>query len=119
MGYHMNNGRFADVEDLILVARQVVDADGNGDATELGDRAVARVTLEVHAAPTGTNPTLDVDIETSPDGINWHVAASFVQATGVTSQRLAVPVDRFVRAAWTVGGTDSPGFTYGVSGEAA
>ncbi len=118
MGYTRKNGRYADVEALILASLTTETADGNGSQeVELGDRRVVRMTLDVTAS-SGTSETLDVDIETSPDGVNWYVAGSFAQATGVTSERKTVAIDRYVRAAWDIGGT-TPSFTFSLIGESA
>lgn len=67
-------------------------------------------------ANTGTNETLDIKFQDSPDAEVWHdiSGATFTQVTGIITQRLAVtvPVGPFVRAVATLGGTDSPAFTY-------
>lgn len=64
----------------------------------------------------GTNPTLNVKLQDSPDGENWFDIASgaFTEATNVASLRLALqgPFGSFVRAHSTIGGTDTPTFTY-------
>jgi hypothetical protein len=69
-------------------------------------------------AQAGTNPTLDVDIEVLDEvsGL-WYVLDSFAQKTGVSNERLAavsIPEGR-IRANWTIGGTDTPTFTFSVS----
>lgn len=64
----------------------------------------------------GTNETLDVKFQDSPDGEAWYdiSGATFTQATGVTTQRLAVtvPTGPFVRLVATLGGSGDPKFTY-------
>lgn len=117
MGYHMQSGRYANVEDLILAPSAARTATGNGAAVELGDRTAVRLTLDVTAA-SGTGPTLDVTVQTSRDGVTWYEAGTFTQATGAGTQRKVFAVDRFVRGSWTVGGT-TPSFTFSMLGEAA
>lgn len=81
MGYTMLNGRWADTKPL-TVAAAVVFAAGQtvGSAVET-DGGIARLALDVQAI-TGTNPTLDVDVLTSHDGVKgWRYVASFVQKT--------------------------------------
>ena len=117
MGYHKDNGQWADTDAITLQASAAKDATFNTDAIELGDRVSARLDLAVTAA-SGTLPTLDVEIQTSPDGSTWTAVASFTQKTGTGSQhKLFAPLDRYVRAACTIGGT-LPSFTFSLSGEA-
>lgn len=86
----------------------------SGPELAMRDSETVRVTLNVTAV--GTPGTLDVDVETSPDGSSWTTADSFAQATGTGSERLVVSgLDRFVRANWTVGGGGD--FTFSVAGE--
>lgn len=118
MGYQTQNGRHADTEELILHPSAERAASGNAGAKELGDRAVARLVLVV-SANSGTDETLDVTVETSADGSTWYTSGTFTQATGTGTQRKAFLLDRFVRVAWTIGGTDTPKFTFDLRGEAA
>lgn len=80
-------------------------------------RAGLALTLAVTAA-SGTNPTLDVALQTSHDGATWTTVASFARATGATSERKRFAgLDRYVRVVSTLGGT-APSFTFSVTGEA-
>lgn len=116
-GYQMGNGQWADTVDCTLLQSATKTATFNTDAIELGDCASARLDLAVTAA-SGTLPTLDVEIQTSPDGSTWTAVASFTQKTTTGSQhKLFAPLDRYVRAACTIGGT-TPSFTFSLSGEA-
>lgn len=123
MGYTTRNGRFANTLACAILAAAAPDAANTHTASfdsaalELGDRGTVRLTLAVKAA-SGTLPTLDVALQTSPDGTTWSTVASFTQATGVTSQYQVVGgIDRFVRAHCTIGGTN-PSFTFSLDGEA-
>lgn len=117
MGYQTRNGRWADTVGLTLAASAARTTTANGAAVELGDKGTVRALLAITAA-SGTTPTLDVVIQTSHDGATWRTAHTFTQATAIGQQRASFTVDRFVRAAWTVGGT-TPSFTFAMTGEAA
>ena len=111
----MQSGRYADTEPLVLKPLAAETASTEGPAVEVGDRRVARLTLNATADTAGT--TLDVDVETSSDGETWYVAGSFTQvgaATPASEQKLFM-LDRFVRYNSTIVGTS---YTYSVSGEA-
>jgi len=118
MGYQQKNGRYADTRDLALMGAVAMTATTNGGAVET-DRGVARLTLSVTAA-SGTNPTLDVAIQTRKDGNDtWRAVASFAQATAAGSERKCFSgLDREVRAVATIAGT-TPSFSFSVVGDAA
>jgi len=103
MGYHKPDGGYADTEEINM-ASGVLSATQNGTSFVTGHRTALRLTLAVTAA--SASPTLDVAIETSRDGTTWAAVAAFTQATGVTSQaKVFGPLDRYVRAKETLGGT--------------
>jgi hypothetical protein len=56
---------------------------------------------------TGTSPTLNFVVETSPDGVTgWVTAKAYTQATGATAETpLPFPVHHYVRFKFTFGGT--------------
>lgn len=125
MGYHRQDRKWADTEDIVLAPLALRDdAEATGPELELGDRATVRLALTV-TAKAGTAPTLDVTIETSHDGANWYEAGSFGQVSdpnltsGPLVVRKIVAIDRFVRAKWEVGGSDTPSLTFSLDGEAA
>lgn len=83
-----------------------------GDFPGMFDEVVGY--LKVTAA-SGTSPTLDVVYEVSPDGgTTWYTHTSFTQATGVTSERKVFtrPAGAEGRLSWTIGGSDTPTFTF-------
>ena len=122
MGYHRQDRKWADTEDIVLAPLALRgDAEATGTELELGDRATVRLALTV-TAKAGT-PTLDVTIETSHDGVTWYEAGAFDQLSdpAVTTPlvvRGVFAVDRFVRAKWEVGGSDTPSLTFSLDGEA-
>lgn len=91
MGYKMQNGRWAETRDAVVEASTVFAAGQTvGAACELGDAACARLALDVQAI-SGTNPTLDLDVLTSMDGVKgWRYVASFTQATS-TARAMPTP----------------------------
>jgi len=111
------------VEQSFLPVARTATANGTGLATK-GFRSVLAV-LSVGAV-TGTNPTLDVKLQDSDlvDGTYADITgAVFVQATTepvpATDTTFVevdlLPVNAFVRAVGTIGGTSTPTFTYSVS----
>ncbi len=76
----------------------------------------------VIASRSGTNPTLDVTIETSSDNGSadtWRTLGTFAQQTaGGTTRKNFPGADNYVRANWTIGGTATPTFTFNIGGRA-
>jgi hypothetical protein len=80
-------------------------------------RRIAELLLEVTAA-SGTAPTLNVTIETSPNPTSWQPVLAFKSFTDVGFQRLKFgPLERYLRAKWVIGGT-TPSFTLQITGDA-
>lgn len=70
--------------------------------------------LDVTVA-SGTDETLDVTIQDSPDGVKWYDKESFTQATGVTGEAKRITnFGKFIRVKYVIGGTDTPTFTFEV-----
>lgn len=111
--------------EVTLAASAARTATGNGDAfTGFAPADILAAQLVV-SARSGTNPTLDVVIQTSLDGgTTWFDLITFTQATAATSERKTL-ADEFeggadakaigdrLRAKWTLGGTN-PSFTFSV-----
>lgn len=124
MGYHDSSGEYADTKDITLFNGSLSGAGTtNGDPVDVGDRLGARLTLAV-TANSGTDETLDIKIQTRRDGSDtWRDLAgtgipAFTQATGTTTQRKTfVGFDRQIRMVAAVAGTDTPTFTFSLSGE--
>lgn len=113
MGYNMQNGQWADTQDLTVVGAGARVASFQSAGVEVGDRGVVCLDLVVTA---GTG-TLDVAIETSKDNSTWRSLGSFAQKTGAATERKSFAgVDRFVRANSTL--ASSPNFTFSIAGEA-
>lgn len=114
-------GSYREVE---LAASAARTTSGNGSAFG-GFANSSKIAAQlVITAASGTNETLDVVIQHSIDGgTTWHDLISFAQQTaaatvfadyaeveGATAQ---VYGDK-LRAKWTIGGTDTPSFTFSV-----
>ncbi len=83
---------------------------------DLGVRNGARLVLTC-TAKAGTNPTLDVVVETSPDNATWSQAGAFTRVTATGETKLSVVGgSRYLRVRWTISGTGNPSFTFGVAG---
>lgn len=83
-------------------------------AIDVSDSDEMSIYLDVTVV-SGTTPTLDVVIQDSPDGSKWYDKESFTQATGVTGEAKRITnFGKFVRVKYTIGGTDTPTFTFEV-----
>lgn len=106
------------IKNLFGTAARTTTANGTG--VDLANcRGGAAVVLD-SAAGTGTTPTLDVKLQSSPDNSTWTDAGlAFTQVTnsGASQQVVAIDVtklQRYVRAVATIGGT-TPSFTFSVN----
>lgn len=118
MGYTKQSGRWADTDEVVFTASAARTSSGSSPAVELGDAGTVRLLLDVTAS-SGSSPTLNVQLETSYDGTanSWRPIGSFPQFTSTGSSRESFGgADRFVRASWTIGGSN-PSFTFSLSGE--
>lgn len=117
MGYNTANGRYANTL-AVSFGSATLTATAASNVIELGDRNSLRLDLVISAA-SGTSPTLDIAVQTSPDGTTWTTVASFSQQTTTTTgvHKLFGPIDRFVRCNNVLGGT-TPSFTFQITGEA-
>jgi hypothetical protein len=122
----------------LLVASAARTATGNSGALTIPvDIDAAAIVLDVTAA-SGTSPTMDVALQTSPDnGTTWYTFSRFAQNTGAVTlakrfnfnvgsgEAAAVftvadtggvlesnfPITEDLRVLWTIGGTN-PSFTF-------
>ena len=96
------------------VASAARTATANGTAFDTSDVDEITATLTVSAA-SGTDETLDVILQTTADGTNYYTAGSFTQATGTTTEsKVFTGLGSSSRWRWTIGGTDTPTFTFAV-----
>lgn len=110
-GYRMQNGRHADVEELVLLPSQAFPSGVTvGPVYEVGARRNARLTLAC-SAKSGTSPTLDVTVQTSIDGLNgWRTVSTFVQKTDALAESATTPAG-MVMGAVSSAGTTPPTIT--------
>lgn len=93
-------------------------ASGYSNAINAGEYEEAVFYLNVTAAE-GTNPTLDLTLELSPDNTTWYTTGTtFTQSTGAVKRLLTVAsgLGMFARMAYTIGGTNTPKFTFELRG---
>ncbi len=103
---------------ITLATSDARTANGSGAAVDCSARSAARCTLAVSAA-SGTSPTLDVIIESSPDQLAWSEVGRFTQrATAGTQDVTVAGCARYVRVRWEIGGTGGPSFTFAVTATA-
>jgi hypothetical protein len=101
------------------VASAARTASGESSAFDThADRAL-EATLTI-TATTGTDETLDVALHTSiDDGATYDVVGSFPQKTAAgTDGNVFGPLGDKCKWVWTIGGTDTPGFTFSIAAEA-
>lgn len=107
MSYTQANGKFADMDDVVVFPQATIAAAGavNGAAIEVGDRSCGVFELEVTALT--ASDTLDAKIQTSKDGSGsglgaWRDVATFTQRNSAGSERKSFAgLDRFIRAVVT------------------
>jgi hypothetical protein len=102
--------------EIDLCSQTLLDVDYNDASLDLGAPSVVALDLTC-SARTGTSPTMDIDLETSPDNSTWAVAESFALVTAAGTQRILCIVDRYIRPSIDLGGT-SPVFSFTITGEA-
>lgn len=91
-------------------------ATANGAGVDCSGLTGAAAVIYDSSAGTGTAPTQDVKLQSSPDNATWTdvPGAAFAQVTGAASQqKLSInlsEVGRYIRAVVTIGGT-TPSFT--------
>lgn len=107
----------AQLKTLLATAARTTTANGTG--VDLANcRGGAAIVLD-SAAGTGTTPTLDVKLQTSPDNSTWADAGvAFTQVINAASQQIAAidvtKLQRYVRTVSTITGT-TPSFTFSVN----
>lgn len=98
------------------VASAARTATANGTAFDTADVDEITGTCTVTAA-SGTNPTLDVILQTTADGTNYYTVGSFTQKTAITAAEAKVftGLGSLSRWRWIIGGTDTPTFTFAIA----
>ncbi len=99
---------------LELKASGAITTSGQGSAVLVGPNLKGKLKAVIHiTAVGGTSPTIDFKLQESEDGSTWsdiaHSRFDQINATGVYVQEFS-NTKKYVRLAWTVGGT-SPSFT--------
>lgn len=97
---------------ITLASSAARTANGAGSAFDVGRFTEGLLFVEV-TATAGTNPTLDLDLETGPadDDLGYiHTEPAQITAAGKTLVKLS-NLGRWVRLSWQIGG-GSPSFTF-------
>lgn len=98
--------------DSATVLNGAITATENSSAVQIVDFNGVIAYLNITAA-SGTDPSMTVTMQDSPDGVTWYNVPSgaFTAATGTGTQRLVLAnVGPYVRASVSVSGT-TPSFT--------
>lgn len=84
----------------------------NSGSGYVGNAAEVNVYVTV-TGKSGTSPTLDIILQTSPDDSVWfdHTTMSQITANGNVLQKISANVGKYMRANMTVGGSDTPTYT--------
>lgn len=111
-------GQFYEEDDVTLLASAARTTSGTSEVYEVGDKATLRLDLAVTEV-SGTTPTLHAQVETRAayGSGTWRVLDAFEASAVGSERRVITGADRFVRVAYTLGGT-SPGFTFSLTGTA-
>ena len=97
------------------VASAARTATANGTAFDTSDVDEITGALDVTVV-SGTNPTLDVVLETTADGTNYYTAGAFGQKTAASAEsKVFTGLGSLSRWKWTIGGTATPTFTFSVA----
>jgi hypothetical protein len=106
------------LKNILPTAARTTTANGTGvDLAAV--KGGATIILD-SAAGTGTTPTLDVKLQSSPDNSTWTdiPGAVFAQVVAVASQQIlgidVVKCQRYIRTVSTITGT-TPSFTYSLN----
>ena len=111
-------GETYEEDEITLLASATRTSSGTSDVYEVGDKGTLRLDFAVTAA-SGTGPTLHAQIETRKEYASgtWRALDAFEASAVGTERRTVGGCDRFVRVAYTLGGTD-PSFTFSIGGTA-
>ena len=98
------------------VASAARTATATGTAFSTADLDEITGTLTVTAA-SGTDETLDVTLETTADGTNYYTVGAFTQKTAAATAdaKVFTGLGNTSRWKWTIGGTDTPSFTFSIA----
>lgn len=116
-GYPHDSSSFRYVEET-LVSGIKASSSNSGDLGNYGPAKTIRAGLVVATGASGTNPTLDVIIQDTLDGVNYNTIATFTQVTGTGAaasvQNVTTPFADRIRVKWTLGGTGTPAYDFKV-----
>lgn len=100
----------------VASAARIETGTGTAFSTQGLDNLTGVLTV---SAASGTNPTLDVTLETTGDGTNYYTAGAFTQKTTTATAESKVFGDlgSLSRWKWTIGG-ETPSFTFTISATA-
>lgn len=100
----------------VASAARTATATSTAVNTENVDEIEAELNI---TAASGTDETLDVTLETKTDTGDWYTVGAFPQQTGIVANvgRVFDSLGDQIRWKWTIGGTDTPSFTFSIDAE--
>jgi len=103
---------------ITLLTAAAKTANAAGDSVDLGNKTLVRLVLGCSAVA-GTTPKLNVVVETSSDQAAWTQVGAFAEVSAAGQHNLTIGgCSQYLRVRWTITGTGSPSFTFGVTGTA-
>lgn len=111
-GYNRQDGLYVDAPPIVLQPLATLGSGVTvGPVYEVGDKGSARLQLEV-SAKSGTSPTCDSTVQTSPDGVNgWSTVGTFTQRTDAAAAPSSSAPAGLVMGAVSSSGTTPPTIT--------
>ena len=104
------------VDRAIVLHAHEAETSTAADASVNNGAASTNAIAHLHVTAASADDTLDVIIEDSPDDSNWTTLGTFAQVSAIGSERLTITdtVAQYVRASWTIAGSD-PSFAFVVT----
>ncbi len=101
-------------DELLLKAAGEQTSSTTGDSNDFGSLPETCMVQAFVSDVSGTSPTLDIAIEGSEDGDSWTEILSLPQITDSGKIQAAIGAQkyRYYRYDATIGGSDTPSFTY-------
>lgn len=103
MGYHMQDGRYADTRDVVLAGAATRTESGSGAAIELGDRGTLRLQLAVTGATAQTTDEEQTVAVTDAEGGTFTLSLDGQTTSAIAHDADAATVQAALEALSTIG----------------
>lgn len=100
----------------VIHALEAETSTGEDTSVDGAAQSTTGAIAHLHVTAASAADTLDVVIQDSANNTDWSTLGTFAQVSAIGSERLTIAgtVERYVRASWTIGGSD-PSFTFAVT----